>query len=181
MRRLRAWWGRRPLRARITLTVGAVALVALLALSSLATVLAFDALVDSTDQELRVQAQQAVAQLAQGATAVPGVRVVDKAGRPVDGGPPPPLDDAQVALLGAALTAAAAALLLAIGKALPDRATALLKPLIGRLWPELLAALQAGGPVAWTASAFIVLFLALTAILVAGLARFATEGSGRHG
>jgi hypothetical protein len=87
----------------------------------------------------------------------------------------------QVALLGAALTAAAAALLLAIGRALPDSAAAALKRLIGSLSPELLAVLQAGGRPAWAASAFIVLILALTAILAAGLARFATEGSGRHG
>ena len=99
MSALRAWWGRRPLRARITLTVGAVALVALLALSRLATALAFDALVDSTDQELRAQAEQAVAQLARGVTRVPGVRVTDRAGRPLDGGPPLPLDARQVGVL----------------------------------------------------------------------------------
>ena len=99
MTKLRAWWGRRPLRARITLTVGAVALVALLALSRLATAIAFDALVDSTDQELRAQAQQAVAQVADGVTRVPGVRVIDRAGRALDGGPPLPLDDAQVSSL----------------------------------------------------------------------------------
>jgi two-component system OmpR family sensor kinase len=98
---LRAWWGRRPLRVRITLTVGAVALVALLALSRLATVLTFDALVDSTDQELRAQAQLAVAEVVGGAPRVPGVRVVDKAGQPVDGGPPLPLDGAQITVLAA--------------------------------------------------------------------------------
>ena len=89
--------GRRTLRVRITLTVGVVALVALLALSRLATALAFGALVDAADQELRAQAEQAVAQLAAGATGVPGVRVADRAGRPVDGGPPLPLDARQVA------------------------------------------------------------------------------------
>lgn len=101
LRAARNWWARRTLRVRITLTVGAVALVSLLALSRLATALAFGALVDSTDQELRAQAQQAVAGLENGATDAPGVRVVDTAGRGVDGGPPLPLDPAQVnALVG---------------------------------------------------------------------------------
>ena len=87
----------------------------------------------------------------------------------------------QVALLGAALTAAAAALLLAIGKALPDRATAAVKWLVGGLSPDLLAMLQAGGRTALTASAGVVLALAVAAILASGLARLLTEGSGRHG
>jgi len=86
---------------RITLTVGTVALVALLALSRFATVLAFGALVDATDQELRTQSLQAVARLDDGATAVPGVRVVDMAGQAVDEGPPLPLDGRQVAQLAA--------------------------------------------------------------------------------
>jgi len=97
----RSWWARRTLRVRITLTVGGVALVALLALSRLATALAFGELVDATDQELRVQAEQAVARTESGETDVPGVRVVDTAGRAVDGGPPLPLDPAQVSLLTA--------------------------------------------------------------------------------
>jgi hypothetical protein len=87
----------------------------------------------------------------------------------------------QVLLLLAALTAAAAGLLLAVGKALPDRAVAYVKQLIAKVSPDLLEVLQAGGKDAWIASGFIVLIAALTAILLAGLARFATEGSGRHG
>ena len=90
LRAARSWWARRTLRVRITLTVGAVALVSLLALSRLATALAFGELVDATDQELRTQAQQAVAWIEGGETDVPGVRVVDTAGRGVDGGPPLP-------------------------------------------------------------------------------------------
>jgi signal transduction histidine kinase len=97
----RAWWARRTLQVRITLTVGAVALVALLALSRLATGLAYGALVDAADQELRSQAGAAAQRLAAGATAVPGVRVVDSAGDPLDGGPPLPLDDWQVRMLAA--------------------------------------------------------------------------------
>ena len=101
LRAARNWWARRTLRVRITLTVGAVALVALLALSRLATALAFGELVGATDQELRTQARQAAARLESGATDAPGVRVVDTAGRGVDGGPPLPLDPAQVSLLAA--------------------------------------------------------------------------------
>jgi two-component system, OmpR family, sensor kinase len=101
LRAAREWWARRTLRVRITLTVGTVALVALLALSRFATVLAFGALVDATDQELRAQSLQAVARLDDGATAVPGVRVVDMAGQAVDEGPPLPLDGWQVAQLAA--------------------------------------------------------------------------------
>ena len=101
LRAAREWWARRTLRVRITLTVGTVALVALLALSRFATVLAFGALVDATDQELRTQSLQAVARLDDGATAVPGVRVVDMAGQAVDEGPPLPLDGWQVAQLAA--------------------------------------------------------------------------------
>jgi signal transduction histidine kinase len=81
--------------------VGAVALISLLALSRLATALAYGALVDAADQELRGQAGQAAQQLAAGATAVPGVRVVDSVGDPVDGGPPLPLDATQVRRLAA--------------------------------------------------------------------------------
>jgi two-component system OmpR family sensor kinase len=98
---LRRWWARRPLRVRITLTVGVVALVALLALSRLATALAYGALVDAADQELLGQAQQAAQQLSAGATRVPGVRVVDSAGDPVDGGPPLPLSGPQLRALEA--------------------------------------------------------------------------------
>jgi signal transduction histidine kinase len=79
--------------------VGTVALVALLALSRLATALAYGALVDAADQELRDRAGQAARQLAAGPAAVAGVRVVDSAGTPVDGGPPLPLDGAQIRTL----------------------------------------------------------------------------------
>jgi signal transduction histidine kinase len=98
---VKAWWARRTLRVRITLTVAGVALVALLALSRLATGLAYGALVDAADQELRGRATQAAGQLAAGATAVPGVRVVDSAGNPVDGGPALPLDVGQLRTLEA--------------------------------------------------------------------------------
>jgi two-component system, OmpR family, sensor kinase len=88
MTAVRAWWARRTLRSRITLTVGAVALIALLALSRLATGLAYESLVDATDAELHALAEQGAEALATGAGSVPGVRMVDVAGDPVDGGPP---------------------------------------------------------------------------------------------
>jgi signal transduction histidine kinase len=101
VRAVRGWWARRTLRVRITLTVGAVALIALLALSRLAAAVAYGALVDAADQELRGQAEAAAQRFATGAAAVPGARVVDSAGDPVDGGPPLPLDDGQVRRLAA--------------------------------------------------------------------------------
>ena len=101
MRTARDWWARRTLRVRITLTVGAVALVALLALSRLAAVLAYGALLDTADQELRARAAAAAGELAAGRAVGAGVRVVDSAGDPVDGGPALPLDAAQIRRLGA--------------------------------------------------------------------------------
>ena len=101
MTAVRAWWARRTLRSRITLTVGAVALIALLALSRLATGLAYESLVDATDAELRALAGQGAEAFATGAGSVPGVRMVDVAGDPVDGGPPLPLDDRDVRRLAA--------------------------------------------------------------------------------
>jgi signal transduction histidine kinase len=103
--------------------------VALLALSRLATALAYGALVDAADQELRGQAGMAAQRLAAGATAVPGIRVVDSVGDPVDGGPPLPLDEAQVRRLAAgegvtvdryALSAAQPRRWLAVATTAPD-------------------------------------------------------------
>jgi signal transduction histidine kinase len=83
------------------MTVGAVALIALLALSRLATGLAYENLVDATDAELRALAGQGASAFAAGAGSVPGARIVDTAGAPVDGGPPLPLDDRDVRRLAA--------------------------------------------------------------------------------
>ena len=63
------WWAGRPLRVRITLVVGAVALVALLALSRLGDGAARSTRWSTpTDQSCAPRPQQAVAQLAAGAT-----------------------------------------------------------------------------------------------------------------
>ncbi|MFD1231733.1 sensor histidine kinase, partial [Pseudonocardia benzenivorans] len=93
MTRLRRWWTRRTLRFRITLVVGAVALVALLALSRLGAGLVASTLTGSADAELRVQATDVAGRVHTGAppAAGPAVRVVDTAGDPVDGQQPLPL------------------------------------------------------------------------------------------
>lgn len=105
IRRLRRWWTARPLRWRITLAVGAVALVTLLLLSRLGAGLLTGALLGAADDELRQQAATAVAQLVAGeapsGVRAPGLRVVDTAGKPVDGGPALPLGVGQVRQLAA--------------------------------------------------------------------------------
>ncbi|AEA23246.1 histidine kinase [Pseudonocardia dioxanivorans CB1190] len=108
MTRLRRWWTRRTLRFRITLVVGAVALVALLALSRLGAGLVASTLTGSADAELRVQATDVAGRVHTGAppAAGPAVRVVDTAGDPVDGRGPLPLRGDEVRRLasGAAIT-----------------------------------------------------------------------------
>lgn len=103
--RLRRWWASRPLRWRITLAVGAVALVTLLLLSRLGAGLLTGALIGAADDELRQQADAAVVQLVAGEAPsqlrAPGLRVVDTAGDPVDGGAALPLDAGQVRQLAA--------------------------------------------------------------------------------
>jgi signal transduction histidine kinase len=93
---LRRWWSSRPLRTRITLAVGGVALVALLALGRLGAGLALDVLVDGLDADLGARAGAGADRL-RGATVVappgPSLRVVDRTGAPVDGGPPLPVHD----------------------------------------------------------------------------------------
>ncbi len=94
MTRLRRWWARRRLRTRITLVVGGVALVALLALGRLGAGLALDVLLDGVDAELSSRAAAGAQRLTEApapASPGPSLRVVDRAGNPVDGGPPVPL------------------------------------------------------------------------------------------
>ncbi|MDT7707934.1 MAG: hypothetical protein QOG20_3541, partial [Pseudonocardiales bacterium] len=89
MTRLRRWWSGRPLRLRITLVVGVVALVTLLLLSRLGAGLLTGGLLGAADDELRQQADAAVTQLVAGEAPSelrgPGLRIVDTAGAPVDG------------------------------------------------------------------------------------------------
>ena len=102
MRSLRRWWSGRPLRTRITLAVGAVALVALLALARLGAGLALDVLLDGLDSDLGARAASGADRLrSASAPYSPGasLRVVDRTGDPVDGGPPLPVrDDAMRSL-----------------------------------------------------------------------------------
>ena len=81
----------------------------------------------------------------------------------------------QVAALALSLSAAAAVLLIAVGKALPDRAVAVVKAAMRAVSPELLAMLEQGGRAAFCASLFIVLALALAAIVLAGAARIIAD------
>ncbi|MDN5857243.1 MAG: HAMP domain-containing histidine kinase [Pseudonocardia sp.] len=106
----RTWWANRSLRTRITGVVGVVALVALVALSRLGGSLLVTTVVAAADVELAAKAASAAATVQAGTdpalVRIAGVRVVDIAGRPVDGGPPLPLSDQQVRSLagGEALT-----------------------------------------------------------------------------
>lgn len=102
---LRRWWSGRSLRLRITIAVGVVAVVALVALSRLGVELLYGTMIAAADAELRADAQTAAAQLEIGAAPVDvreaGARVVDTAGRPVDGGPDLPLNPRQLRDLAA--------------------------------------------------------------------------------
>jgi len=96
-----SWWARRSLRTRITLVVGIVAVVALLAVGRVAGGLLFSALVESGDQTLTERAAAATGAVAAGTPVPPGVRVVDAAGSPVDGRGPRPVDADALSRLAA--------------------------------------------------------------------------------
>jgi len=97
---LRGWWARRSLRTRITLVVGVVTLVALAALSRLGGSLLVTTVVTAADVELEAKAESVAESVRSGTDPseirIAGVRVVDVAGRPVDGGAGLPLSEAQV-------------------------------------------------------------------------------------
>ncbi|MEK6438044.1 sensor histidine kinase [Pseudonocardia sp. T1-2H] len=104
--RLRAWWRRRSLRVRITVVVGGVALVALLALSRLGVGLLYTTLLGAADAELRGQAEIVAGRLTSGETVnapgiAPSIRIVDVAGNAVDGRGPLPLEPRDVRRLAA--------------------------------------------------------------------------------
>jgi two-component system, OmpR family, sensor kinase len=103
MSSVRRWWSDRPLRLRITLVVGAVAVIALLALSRLAVSLLYDTMLGAADAELRGDAQVVADRLAEGIPAeqlsAPERRIVDTAGVPMDGGPRLPLGPEEVRVL----------------------------------------------------------------------------------
>lgn len=104
--RLRRWWNGRTLRLRITLVVGVVALVGLLALSRLGGALLGWTLVAAADNELHTQAQAVVTRLAAGVAVdapgfPPSTRIVDIAGNPADGRGPVPLTAREIRTLAA--------------------------------------------------------------------------------
>ncbi|MDN5917996.1 MAG: HAMP domain-containing histidine kinase, partial [Pseudonocardia sp.] len=99
--RLRRWWEHRPLRTRITVVVGGVALVALLVLARIGAGVMLDALLGAADAELRDQASTAAATVGRGLPAGPAIRVVDTAGTPVDGRGPVPLGEHAMQALAA--------------------------------------------------------------------------------
>ncbi|MFC5949071.1 sensor histidine kinase [Pseudonocardia lutea] len=103
---VRGWWRHRTLRFRITTVVGAVALVALLALSRLGVTLLYTTLVAAADNELHTQAGVVVSRLEAGAAvddgaAPPSIRITDTAGTPVDGRGPLPMTARDVRDLAA--------------------------------------------------------------------------------
>ena len=103
--RFRRWWSARPLRLRITLVVGCVALVGLLALSRLGVSLLYDTMLGAADAEMRADARAVAEQLASGTSPAQvrrfELRVVDTTGIPVDGGPALPLRADQTRSLAA--------------------------------------------------------------------------------
>ncbi|MCW0216139.1 MAG: HAMP domain-containing histidine kinase [Pseudonocardia sp.] len=133
--RLRAWWRRRSLRVRITLVVGVVAVVALLALSRLGVGLLYTTLLGAADAELRTQAQTVATRLSSGETAsapgiAPSVRITDVAGNPVDGRGPLPLRPSEIRELAAGKAQSVfrgpdSARWLAVSAVLPDGTTKL--------------------------------------------------------
>ncbi|MBP2476431.1 signal transduction histidine kinase [Crossiella equi] len=99
--RLRGWWSRRTLRARITMVVAAVALLVFGWVANVTTAIFISALTDQVDGQLRTSLESAAANVAAGRE--PGqtardqrVLVLDTAGRPVEGGIPLRLADHQV-------------------------------------------------------------------------------------
>jgi two-component system, OmpR family, sensor kinase len=102
---LRRWWSARPLRLRITLVVGCVALVGLLALSRLGVSMLYETMLGAADAELRTDARAVAEQLAAGTSPAQvrrfELRVVDMSGVPVDGGPALPLRPDQTRALAA--------------------------------------------------------------------------------
>jgi signal transduction histidine kinase len=99
---VRAWWLRRTLRFRVTLVATTVTLLCLLALARLASGLLGTLLVDSADAELRTDLATATAQVEAGnmpRAGISPVRVMDRAGNPVDGGPRAALSQANLDVL----------------------------------------------------------------------------------
>jgi signal transduction histidine kinase len=94
-------WLRRTVEFRITCVATTVTVLALVLLAKLGSVLLGNLLVDAADRELQGSLRSAISAVSQGqAPPAPpfetSVRVLDRAGDPVDGRPRPPLDAAQI-------------------------------------------------------------------------------------
>lgn len=177
MTRLRAWWAGRGLRFRITLVVGGVALVALLVLSRLGVGLLYGTLLGAADEELRVDATAAAAQLGSGtapeALRSPTLRVVDTSGSPVDTGPELVLEPREVRELAAGEGVIAGRFdelrrYLAVPVVVPDGSTRLVVAIGDIVGGAALLARAAGA---------FVLGALLVAVVVAGAAWVATRAA----
>lgn len=102
-----AAWRRRSIRFRITTVVTAAVLLVLLGVAWLLSALVGPLLVQSTDAELHDALATAVTRVTHGDTRLPArdvrLRVLDTAGRPVDGRGPPGLSAANVQALKSGL------------------------------------------------------------------------------
>lgn len=101
---LRPWWLRRTVRSRITLVAATVTVLCLVLLARFFSGLQGSLLLDAADADLHDHLASAAASVERGRTpsAEPGditVRVLDRDGSPMDGGPPVPLDAHQVETL----------------------------------------------------------------------------------
>ncbi|HEX4702309.1 MAG TPA: two-component sensor histidine kinase, partial [Pseudonocardiaceae bacterium] len=101
---LRGWWLRRSVRYRITMVATTVTVLCLVILAQFTSSLQGSLLLDAADSDLQSHLSAASSDVSDGRlpTFTPGdivVRVLDRAGDPVDGGPPAPLSEHQVTAL----------------------------------------------------------------------------------
>lgn len=99
-----SWWSRRTIEFRITVVATTVTVLCLALLAKLSSVLLGGLLVDAADRELQgsLAAATSAVSSGRGLPAPPfetSIRVLDRAGNPVDGQPPPPLDATEIAEL----------------------------------------------------------------------------------
>ncbi|HEY4024576.1 MAG TPA: HAMP domain-containing sensor histidine kinase [Pseudonocardiaceae bacterium] len=101
MNSLAGWWLRRTVEFRITALAATVTVLCLALLAKLSSFLLGTLLVDAADRELKGSLTNATSAVADGRTlpAPPfetSIRILDRAGNPVDGAPRPPLDGAEI-------------------------------------------------------------------------------------
>ena len=95
------WWLRRTIEFRITVVAITVTVLCLALLAKLSSILLGNLLVDAADRELQASLATATAAVSAGRTVpVPpfatSIRILDRAGDPVDGQPRPPLDGNEI-------------------------------------------------------------------------------------